>query len=79
LVVVGKREPFYFLELFEKDNYLYLKRERETKISLPIKIKEELPENLAILELEDLTSRRYFPISLDEKEKFIIINPLILE
>ncbi|MEO0130816.1 MAG: hypothetical protein ABIK76_03905 [candidate division WOR-3 bacterium] len=79
LVVVGKREPFYFLEIFEKDNYLYLNHKQETKISLPIKIKKELPENLGILELENLASRRYFPISLDEKEKFIIINPLILE
>ncbi|MCX7837348.1 MAG: hypothetical protein N2323_05255 [candidate division WOR-3 bacterium] len=79
LVIIGKKEPFYFLNIFERDSYLYLNNEKEIAISLPKKIKKELPENIGILELENLENRKYFPIFVDKREKFIIIKPLIIE
>lgn len=79
LVIVGKREPFYFLDIFEKDNYLYLGSKKEVEFPLERKIKKDIPENIGILELENLENRKYFPFFVDEKEKFIIIKPLIVE
>jgi hypothetical protein len=79
LIIIGKKEPFYFLDLFEKDNYLYLNKKKEIKIDLPIKIKKELEDNIGVLELENLENRKYFPLVIDESEKFAIIKPLIWE
>ncbi len=79
LIIIGKREPFYFLDIFEKDNYLYVGSEKERKFSWERKIKRELPENIGILELENFENRKSFSFFVDEKEKFIIIKPLIEE
>uniref|UniRef100_A0A7V3ZVL2 4Fe-4S Mo/W bis-MGD-type domain-containing protein n=1 Tax=candidate division WOR-3 bacterium TaxID=2052148 RepID=A0A7V3ZVL2_UNCW3 len=79
LVIIGKKEPFYFLDLFEKDNYLYLNKKKEIKLGLPIKIKKELEENIGVLELENLENKKYFPLVIDGKEKFVILIPLIVE
>lgn len=79
LVIIGKQEPFYFLDIFEKDDNLYLGSEKEIGVKLPIKIKKELEENIGVLETENLENKKYFPLTIDQKERFIIIEPLIIK